>query len=93
MLKLVLKLAALSFLECMLVTACMYIGCRLIDDVAAIIRFQTLDPLYEIPLLVFLGAVAGFLTVLVAVYIVYILLEIAERIMCNVKARELFDTY
>jgi len=80
MLKLVLKLAALSFLECMLVTACMYIGCRLIDDVAAIARFQTLDPLYEIPLLVFLGAVAGFLTVLVAVYIVYILLEIADRI-------------
>ena len=93
MLKLVLKLAALSFLECMLVTACMYIGCRLIDDVAAIARFQTLDPLYEIPLLVFLGAVAGFLTVLVAVYIVYILLEIADRIMYNVKARELFDTY
>ena len=93
MLKLVLKLAALSFLECMLVTACMYIGCRLIDDVAAIARFQTLDPLYEIPLLVFIGAVAGFLTELVAVYIVYILLEIADRIMYTTKTRELFDTY
>jgi len=91
--KLALKLAALSLLECMLVTACMYVGCRLIDDVAAIIRFQTLNPLYEIPLLVFLGAVAGFLTVLVAVYIVYILLEIADRIMYKVQARELFDTY
>jgi hypothetical protein len=91
--KLALKLAALSLLECMLVTACMYIGCRLIDDVTAITRFQTLDPLYEIPLLVFLGAVAGFLTVLVAVYIVYILLEIADRIMYKVQARELFDTY
>jgi hypothetical protein len=91
--KLALKLAALSLLECMLVTACMYIGCRLVDDVAAIVRFQTLDPLYEIPLLVFLGAVAGFLTVLVAVYIVYILLEIADRIMYKVQARELFDTY
>ncbi|MCC6049739.1 MAG: hypothetical protein LM580_03480 [Thermofilum sp.] len=93
MIKLALKLAALSLLECMLVTACMYVGCRLIDDVAAIIRFQTLNPLYEIPLLVFLGAVAGFLTVLVAVYIVYILLEIADRIMYKVQARELFDTY
>jgi hypothetical protein len=49
--------------------------------------------LYEIPLLVFLGAVVGFLTVLTAVYIVYILLELADRIMYNVKARELFDTY
>ena len=93
MIKLALKLAALSFLECMLVTACIYIGCRLIDDVTAIIRFQTLDPLFEIPLLVFLGAVTGFLTVFVAVYIVYILLEIADRILYNVKARELFDTY
>jgi hypothetical protein len=93
MIKLALKLAALSFLECMLVTACMYVGCRLIDDVAAIIRFQTLDPLYEIPLLVFLGAVTGFLTVLVAVYIVYILLEIADRIIYTVKARELLEAY
>jgi len=91
--KLALKLAALSFLECMLVTACMYIGCRLIDDVAAIVRFQTLDPLYEIPLLVFLGAVVGFLTVLIAVYIVYILLEIADRVMYKVKARELLEAY
>jgi hypothetical protein len=78
--KLALKLAALSFLECMLVTACVYIGCRLVDDMVTIARFQSLDPLYEIPLLVFLGAVAGFLTVLTAVYIVYILLEIADRI-------------
>ncbi|MCC6050516.1 MAG: hypothetical protein LM580_07400 [Thermofilum sp.] len=93
MIKLALKLAALSFLECMLVTACMYIGCRLIDDVAAIVRFQTLDPLYEIPLLVFLGAVVGFLTVLIAVYIVYILLEIADRVMYKVKARELLEAY
>ena len=91
--KLALKLAALSFAECILVTACVYIGCRLIDDVAAIIRFQTLDPLYEIPILVFFGAVAGFLTVLTAVYIVYILLEIADRMMYTAKAHELFDTY
>ena len=80
MLKQALKLTALSFIECMLVTACMYIGCRLVDDIAIIIRFQSLDPLYEIPILVFSGAVVGFLTVLVAVYIVYILLEIADRI-------------
>jgi uncharacterized membrane protein len=71
----------------------MYVGCRLVDDVVAIARFQSLDSLYEIPILVFLGAVAGFLTVLVAVYIVYILLEIADKMMYNVKARELFDTY
>ena len=93
MIKLVLKLAALSFVECMLVTACMYIGCRLVDDVAIIAMDPTPSLLYEIPLLVFLGAIAGFLTVLVAVYIVYILLEIADRIMYKVKARELFDTY
>jgi hypothetical protein len=77
----------------MLVTACIYIGCRLVDDVAIVARFRSLDPLYEIPILVFLGAVAGFLTVLTAVYIVYILLEIADRMMCSVKARELLDTY
>jgi hypothetical protein len=80
MLRQVLKLAALSFAECVLVTACVYIGCRLIDDVAIIVRFQSLDPLYEIPILVFSGAVVGFLTVLAAVYIVYVLLEIADRI-------------
>jgi hypothetical protein len=93
MIKLALKLAALSFLECMLVTACMYIGCRLVDDIAIIVCFQSLDPLYEIPTLVFLGAVAGFLTVLVAVYIVYTLLEIADRMMYSVKARELLEAY
>jgi hypothetical protein len=37
--------------------------------------------------------VAGSLTVLVAVFIVYILLEIADRMMCSVKARELLDAY
>jgi hypothetical protein len=78
--KQVLKLAALSLLECMLVTACVYIGCRLIDDVAITARFHSLDPLYEIPILVFFGVVVGFLTVLAAVYIVYVLLEIADRI-------------
>jgi hypothetical protein len=80
MLKLALKLAALSLLECMLVTACMYIGCRLVDDIATIAMDPTTTLIYEIPILVFLGAVVGFLTVLVAVYIVYILLEIADRI-------------
>ena len=93
MLKQALKLAALSFIECMLVTACMYIGCRLVDDIIIITMDPTPALFYEIPILVFLGVVAGFLTVLVAVYIVYILLEIADRIMYNVKARELFDTY
>jgi hypothetical protein len=91
--KLALKLATLSFVECMLVTACMYIGCRLVDDIAVIVRFQSLDPLYEIPILVFLGAVAGFLTVLVAVYIVYMLLELADRMMYKAKARELLEAY
>ena len=93
MIKLALKLAALSLLECILVTACAYIGCRLVDDIAIIARFQSLDPLCEIPILVFLGAVAGFLTVLVAVYIVYMLLEIADRVMYSVKARELLEAY
>ena len=80
MLKQALKLAALSFIECMLVTACMYIGCRLVDDIIIITMDPTPALFYEIPILVFLGVVAGFLTVLVAVYIVYILLEIADRI-------------
>jgi hypothetical protein len=71
----------------------MYIGCRLVDDIIIITMDPTSSLLYEIPLLVFLGAIAGSLTVLVAVYVVYILLEIADRIMYNVKARELFDTY
>jgi uncharacterized membrane protein len=71
----------------------MYVGCRLIDDVVAIVRFQSLDPLHEIPILVFLGAVAGFLTVLVAVHIVYILLELADRVMYKAKARELLEAY
>jgi hypothetical protein len=91
--KLVLKLAALSFLECMLITACMYVGCRLVDDVAIIAMDPTPALLLEIPVLVLCGIVTGSLTVLVAVYIVYILLELADRIMYNVKARELFDTY
>jgi hypothetical protein len=93
MLKQALKLAVLSFVECMLITACMYIGCRLVDDIIIITMDPTSSLLYEIPLLVFLGAIAGSLTVLVAVFIVYILLEIADRIMYNVKAHELFDTY
>ena len=93
MLKQALKLAALSFLECMLITACMYIGCRLVDDIIAITMDPTPALFYEIPVLVFCGIVAGSLTVLVAVFIVYILLEIADRIMYSVKARELFDTY
>jgi hypothetical protein len=79
--KQVLKLAALSFVECMLITACMYIGCRLVDDIIIITMDPTSSLLYEIPLLVFLGAIAGSLTVLVAVYIVYILLEIADRVI------------
>jgi len=79
--KQVLKLAALSFVECMLITACMYIGCRLVDDIIIITMGPTSSLLYEIPLLVFLGAIAGSLTVLVAVYIVYILLEIADRVI------------
>jgi hypothetical protein len=91
--KCAIKLAAFSFIECMLVTACVYVGCRLVDDVAIVARFRSLDPLYEIPILVFLGAVAGFLTVLAALYIVYILLEIADRIMYKVKARELLEAY
>jgi hypothetical protein len=64
-----------------------------VDDVAIIAMDPTPSLLYEIPLLVFLGAIAGFLTVLVAVYIVYILLEIADRIMYKVKARELLEAY
>ena len=93
MIKQILQLAALSFLECMLVTACMYVGCRLIDDVAIIAMDPTPSLLYEIPLLVFFGVITGFLTVFVAVYIVYILLEIADRIMYSVKARELLEAY
>jgi hypothetical protein len=31
--------------------------------------------------------------VLVAVYVVYVLLEIAERVMRKAEARELFDAY
>ena len=93
MLKQALKLVALSFIECMLITACMYIGCRLVDDIIIITMDPTPALFYEIPILVFLGVVAGLLTVLVVVYIVYILLEIADRIMYSVKARELFDTY
>jgi uncharacterized membrane protein len=93
MIKYAIKLAAFSFIECILVTACVHVGCRLANDIAAIVRFQSLDPLYEIPLLVFLGAVAGFLTVLTAAYIVSILLEMADRVMYNVKARELLEAY
>jgi hypothetical protein len=81
MLKQALKLVALSFIECMLITACMYIGCRLVDDIIIITMDPTSSLLYEIPLLVFLGAIAGSLTVLVAVYVVYILLEIADRVI------------
>ena len=81
MIKLVLKLAALSFIECMLLTACMYVGCRLVDDIIIIIMDPSSSLLYEIPVLVLAGAVAGFLTVLVAAYIIYIMLEWADRVV------------
>jgi hypothetical protein len=71
----------------------MYIGCRLVDNVVTLARFRSLDALREIPILVFLGAVVGFLIVLTAVYIVYILLEIADRVMYKVKAHELLEAY
>jgi hypothetical protein len=92
MLKQALKLAALSFVECMLITACMYIGCRLVDDIIIITMDPTSSLLYEIPLLVFLGAIAGSLTVLVAVYVVYILLEIADRVIYLAESSK-FSTY
>jgi len=76
-----LKLAALSFIECMLLTACMYVGCRLVDDIIIIIMDPSSSLLYEIPVLVLAGAVAGFLTVLVAAYIIYIMLEWADRVV------------
>jgi len=76
-----LKLAALSFIECMLLTACMYVGCRLVDDIIIIIMDPSSSLLYEIPVLVLAGAVAGFLTVLVATYIIYIMLEWADRVV------------
>jgi hypothetical protein len=79
--KLVLKLAALSFIECMLLTACMYVGCRLVDDIIIIMMDPSSSLLYEIPVLVLAGAVAGFLTVLVATYIIYIMLEWADRVV------------
>lgn len=75
------KLAALSFIECMLLTACMYVGCRLVDDIIIIIMDPSSSLLYEIPVLVLAGAVAGFLTVLVATYIIYIMLEWADRVV------------
>jgi uncharacterized membrane protein len=71
----------------------MYVGCRLVDDVVIIAMDPTPALLLEIPILVLCGIVTGLLTVLVAVYIVYILLEIADRIMYKVQARELFSTY
>ena len=75
------KLAALSFIECMLLTACMYVGCRLVDDIIIIMMDPSSSLLYEIPVLVLAGAVAGFLTVLVATYIIYIMLEWADRVV------------
>jgi hypothetical protein len=93
MIKQILQLAALSFLECILVTACMYVGCRLIDDIAIIAMDPTPALLLEIPILVLCGIVTGSLTVLVAVFVVYILLDIADRIIYKVQARELFSTY
>ena len=81
MIKLVLKLAALSFIECMLLTACMYVGCRLVDDIIIIMMDPSSRLLYEIPVLVLAGAVAGFLTVLVATYIIYMMLEWADRVV------------
>jgi hypothetical protein len=89
----VLKLAALSFVECMLITACMYVGCRLVDDIIVITMGSTPALLLEIPVLVFSGIVAGSLTVFVAVFIVYILLDIADRILYKVRPSELFSTY
>ena len=93
MIKLVLKLVALSFLECMLITACMYVGCRLVDDVAIIAMDLTPALLLEIPILVFLGALLGFLVVFVATYIVYIILDLADRIARKVSPSELFSAY
>lgn len=75
------KLAALSFIECMLLTACMYVGCRLVDDIIIIMMDPSSRLLYEIPVLALAGAVAGFLTVLVATYIIYIMLEWADRVV------------
>jgi hypothetical protein len=71
----------------------MYIGCRLVDDIIIITMDPTPALFYEIPILAFSGAVVGFLTVLVAVYIVYILLELADRIMYKVQTRRPLDTY
>ena len=93
MIKQILKLAVLSLLECMLVTACMYVGCRLIDDIVAVAMDPTPTLLLEIPLLLFLGALLGFLVVLVATYIVYIVLDLADRVAYRVKASELFSAY
>jgi uncharacterized membrane protein len=93
MIKQILQLAALSLLECMLVTACMYVGCRLIDDVVAAAMDPSLSLLLEIPVLVFLGALLGFLVVFVATYIVYIILDLADRIAYKVRPSELFSTY
>ncbi len=93
MIKQILQLAALSFLECILVTACMYVGCRLIDDIAIIAMDPTPALLLEIPVLVFLGTLLGFFVVLVATYIVYIILDLADRIAYKVRPSELFSTY
>ena len=93
MIKQILKLAVLSLLECMLITACMYVGCRLVDDIAVAAMDPTLSLLLEIPLLLFLGALLGFLVVLVATYIVYIILDLADRIAYKARPSELFSTY
>jgi hypothetical protein len=77
----------------MLITACMYVGCRLVDDIIVLTMGPTPALLLEIPVLVFSGIVTGSLTVLVAVFIVYILLDIADRIIYKVQTRELFSTY
>jgi hypothetical protein len=59
----------------------MYVGCRLVDDIIIIMMDPSSSLLYEIPVLVLAGAVAGFLTVLVATYIIYIMLEWADRVV------------
>jgi hypothetical protein len=91
--KQILKLAAASLLECMLATACMYVGCRLIDDIIVVTMDPTPALLLEIPLLLFLGALLGFLVVFVATYIVYIILDLADRIAYKVRPSELLATY
>jgi hypothetical protein len=93
MIKQMLKLAAASLLECVLITACMYVGCRLVDDIVVVAMDPTPALLLEIPVLVFFGTLLGFLVVFVATYIVYIILDLADRIAYKVRPSELLATY